>query len=55
MADQEKWELSREEIEARLREQNQEQKTKGLTRGGRSSGQGWKMPEQRDGKSGGRK
>lgn len=32
MADQEKWDLSREEIEARLREQNQEQKTKGLTK-----------------------
>ena len=48
MADQEKWGLSREEIEARLREQNQEQKTKGLARGGRSSGQGVKLLYIRD-------
>ena len=48
MANQEKWGLSREEIEARLREQNQEQKTKGLTRGGRSSGQGVKLLYIRD-------
>ena len=48
MADQEKWGLSREEIEARLREQNQEQKTKGPTRGGRSSGQGVKLLYIRD-------
>ena len=48
MADQEKWELSREEIEARLREQNQGQKMKGLTRGGRSSGQGVKLLYIRD-------
>ena len=33
MAGQEKWDLGREEIEARLRKQNQEQNTKGLTRG----------------------
>ena len=43
MADQEKWRLSREEIEARLRKQNQEKDTKGPTRGGRSSGQGVKL------------
>ena len=48
MADQDKWGLSREEIEARLREQNQEQKTKGPTRGGRSSGQGVKLLYIRD-------
>ena len=48
MADQEKWELSREEIEARLREQNQEHDAKGKTRGGRSSGQGVKLLYIRD-------
>lgn len=48
MADQEKWGLSREEIEARLREQNQEHDAKGKTRGGRSSGQGVKLLYIRD-------
>ena len=48
MANHEKWDLSRKEIEARLREQNQEQKTKGLARGGRSSGQGVKLLYIRD-------
>ena len=48
MADQEKWGLSREEIEARLRKQNQEKDTKGPTRGGRSSGQGVKLLYIRD-------
>ena len=48
MADQEKWELSREEIEARLRKQNQEKDNKGQTRGGRSSGQGVKLLYIRD-------
>ena len=46
MADQEKWELSREEIEARLRKQNQEKKE--LPRSGRSSGQGVKLLYIRD-------
>ena len=46
MADQEKWGLSREEIEARLRKQNQEKKEP--TRGGRSSGQGVKLLYIRD-------
>ncbi len=40
MADQEKWELSREEIEARLREQNQKHKKKG---NGRSQNQRLKL------------
>ena len=40
MADQEKWDLSREEIERRLQQLNQEKKEP--TRGGRSSGQGVK-------------
>ena len=48
MEDQEKWGLSREEIEARLRKQNQEKDTKGPTRGGRSSGQGVKLLYIRD-------
>ena len=41
MAEQEKWELSREEIEARLKELGQKKSEK--TRGGRSSGQGVKL------------
>ena len=48
MADDEKWELSREEIEERLRKLNQEKKAKGPTRGGRSSGQGVKLLYIRD-------
>ena len=48
MADQEKWGLTREEIEERLRQQNQEFKEKGLSRGGRSSGQGVKLLYIRD-------
>ena len=48
MADNENWGLSREEIEARLRKQNQEQDAKGKTRGGRSSGQGVKLLYIRD-------
>ena len=48
MADQEKWELRREEIEARLRKQNQENDAKGKTCGGRSSGQGVKLLYIRD-------
>lgn len=40
MAEDEKWGLSREEIDRRLRELNQEKKVKGPIRGGRSSGQG---------------
>ena len=43
MADNEKRELSREEIDRRLRELNQEKKVKGPTRGGHSSGQGVKL------------
>lgn len=42
MADDEKWGLSREEIDKRVRELNQEKDSKGATRGGRSSGQGVK-------------
>ena len=38
MADNEKRELSREEINKRVRELNQEKKVKGPTRGGHSSG-----------------
>lgn len=41
MADQEKWDLSREEIEARLRDLSQ--KKKEPTRGGRLSSQGTKL------------
>lgn len=48
MADDGKWELSREEIEERIRKQNQEWKQKGPTRGGRSSGQGVKLLYIRD-------
>lgn len=43
MADDGKWELSREKIEERIRNSNQEWKQKGPTRGGRSSGQGVKL------------
>ena len=46
MADQEKWELSREEIDERLR--NLKQKKNEPTRGGRSSGQGVKLLYIRD-------
>ena len=46
MAGQEKWELSREEIEARLKKLGQ--KKPGKTRGGRSSGQGVKLLYIRD-------
>ena len=41
MADQEKWELSREEIDERLRKLKQ--KKAEPTRGGRLSGQGMKL------------
>lgn len=43
MADDEKWELSREEINKRVHELNQKKKVQGPTRGGRSSGQGVKL------------
>ena len=46
MANQENWELSREEINERLRKLSQEKKE--LTRGGRSSGQGVKLLYIRD-------
>lgn len=46
MADQEKWELSREEIEARLKKLGEKKPEK--TRGGRSSGQGVKLLYIRD-------
>ena len=48
MADQEKWELSREEIDERLREQTQKKGEQVPTRGGRSSGQGVKLLYIRD-------
>jgi predicted DNA-binding transcriptional regulator YafY len=48
MADDEKWELSREEIDKRVRELNQKKKATGPTRGGRSSGQGVKLLYIRD-------
>lgn len=51
MAEKETWDLSREEIEERLRKLNQEQKEKdkaGPTRGGRSSKQGVKLLYIRD-------
>ena len=48
MADQDKWKLSREEIEERIRKSDQEWKRKGPTRGGRSSGQGVKLLYTRD-------
>ena len=41
MADQEKWDLSREEIDERLRKLKQKKVEQ--TRGGRSSGQGVKL------------
>ena len=43
MADDEKWGLSRAEIDKRVRELNQKKKEKGPTRGGRSSMQGVKL------------
>ena len=43
MADDEKWGLSREEINKRVQELNQKKKAQGPTRGGRSSGQGVKL------------
>ena len=48
MADDEKWGLSREEIDKRVRELNQKKKATGPTRGGRSSGQGVKLLYIRD-------
>ena len=48
MSDDGKWELSREEIEERIRKSNQEWKQKRPTRGGRSSGQGVKLLYIRD-------
>lgn len=48
MADDGKWELSREEINERVRKQNAEKDAKGPTRGGRSSGQGVKLLYIRD-------
>ena len=48
MATKDGWELSREEIEKRVRELNQEKKAIGPTRGGRSSGQGVKLLYIRD-------
>ena len=43
MVDDEKWGLSREEIDKRIRDLNQKNAKKGPTRGGRSSGQGVKL------------
>ena len=43
MADDEKWGLSREEIDKWVRELNQKKKAQGPTQGGRSSGQGVKF------------
>lgn len=48
MADDGKWGLSQEEINERVRKQNEEKKAKGPTRGGRSSGQGVKLLYIRD-------
>ena len=48
MADDEKWGLSREEIDKRVRELNRKKKATGPTRGGRSSGQGVKLLYIRD-------
>ena len=48
MSDDEKWGLSRDEINERLRKLNQDKKEKGPTRGGRSSGQGVKLLYIRD-------
>lgn len=42
------WGLTEEEIKERLRKLNQEKEEKGLTRGGRSSGQGVKLIYIRD-------
>ena len=42
------WGLTEEEIKERLRKLNQEKEEKGLTRGGRSSGQGVKLLYIRD-------
>ena len=43
MSDDEKWGLSREEIDKRVRDLNQKKKATGPTRGGRSSRQGVKL------------
>ena len=43
MEEKDSWGLSEDEIKARLRNLNQETQKKGLTRGGRSSGQGVKL------------
>lgn len=48
MAEKETWDLSREEIEERIRKSNEEWRKKGATRGGRSSGQGVKLLYIRD-------
>ena len=48
MADQDKWDLSREEIDRRLLKLKQDSKKKEPTRGGRSSGQGVKLLYIRD-------
>ena len=48
MAEKDTWDLSREEIEERLRTINQENAKRGPTRGGRSSGQGVKLLYIRD-------
>ena len=48
MADQEKWELSREEIDRRLQKLKADPKQQEKTRGGRSSGQGVKLLYIRD-------
>ena len=48
MADDEKWGLSREEIDKRVQELNQKKKAQGPIRGGRSSGQGVKLLYIRD-------
>ena len=48
MAEKETWELSREEIDRRTWNLNQKNDAKGLTRGGRSSGQGVKLLYIRD-------
>ena len=43
MEEKDSWGISEEEIKERLRNLNQEKREKGLTRGGRSSGQGVKL------------
>ena len=48
MAEKETWDLSRVEIEERIRKSNQDWMQKGPTRGGRSSGQGVKLLYIRD-------